>query len=331
MIWLTWRQFRAQALTASGVLAALAVYLLFLGLAIRNSHADLTDCPNVAGCSINVAMSDFKHQYSPFLGLTGALLIAVPAIIGTFWGAPLITRELETGTHRLVWNQSVTRTYWLAVKLVIVALASAVVTGALSLLLTWAASPYDALLGDRFNAFSFATRNIAPLGYAVFAFILGTTVGLIVRRTLPAMAITLAVFATFQILVPAVVRPHVIPPVTEQVAFTTEALQQADGLGISDGAVQLVGYTVPGAWVLSNTILRNAAGERISRGDLEDCMRGNLRRDAECLEAKNLHFTVSYQPADRYWTFQWLELAVFLLLAGLLAGFAFWRIPRGVN
>ena len=45
-----------------------------------------------------------------------AVLIA-PAIVGIFWGAPLIARELETGTHRLVWNQTVTRTGWLATKL----------------------------------------------------------------------------------------------------------------------------------------------------------------------------------------------------------------------
>lgn len=42
---------------------------------------------------------------------TGLLVVlAVPAVIGMFWGAPLISRELETGTHYLAWNQGVTRT-----------------------------------------------------------------------------------------------------------------------------------------------------------------------------------------------------------------------------
>ena len=48
------------------------------------------------------------------------LLLVVPAIIGIFWGAPLVARELETGTYRLAWTQSVTRTRWLAVKLAVV-------------------------------------------------------------------------------------------------------------------------------------------------------------------------------------------------------------------
>ncbi|GAA1537297.1 hypothetical protein GCM10009678_19670 [Actinomadura kijaniata] len=33
---------------------------------------------------------------------SAALVYALPAVVGIFWGAPLVTRELETGTHRLV-------------------------------------------------------------------------------------------------------------------------------------------------------------------------------------------------------------------------------------
>jgi hypothetical protein len=37
---------------------------------------------------------------------------------------------------------------------------------------------------------------------------------------------------------------------------------------------------------------------------------------------------VSYQPANRYWPFQWLEFSGFLVLAALLSGLAFWQIRR---
>ena len=50
----------------------------------------------------------------------------MPVFIGVFWGAPLVARELETGTFRLAWTQSVTRTRWFAIKLTVVG-ASAVV------------------------------------------------------------------------------------------------------------------------------------------------------------------------------------------------------------
>jgi hypothetical protein len=47
-----------------------------------------------------------------------------------------------------------------------------------------------------------------------------------------------------------------------------------------------------------------------------------------CLNEQDWYYSVRYQPADRYWTFQWLESAGYVALAGLLAGFAFWRIRR---
>jgi len=328
MIWLTWRQFRGQAVTAVAALAALSIFLVFLGLQIRDSYEANVDC--ATGCSISTARDVLQNEYFTTLLLGGFLIVLVPAIVGAFWGAPLIARELETGTHRLVWNQSVTRTRWLAVKLALVTLAGVALTGALSLLLTWAASPYDKLFGDRFEPLIFPTRNIAPLGYAVFAVVAGTVVGLLARRTVLAMAITLAAFVVLQILMPTVIRPHLQPPVTEAVAFTADGAQ---GLGVNgEGRVRMQGYTIPGAWVLnSSPDLLDAAGNPVSGDLVTNCFKGDFSRDMACLEAQNLHLSVSYQPADRYWTFQWLELTAYLVLAGLLAGFAFWRIPRGLS
>ena len=48
--------------------------------------------------------------------LTGSGLILLAAVIGVFWGAPLVARELEQGTQRLVWTQSVTRRRWFSTK-----------------------------------------------------------------------------------------------------------------------------------------------------------------------------------------------------------------------
>jgi len=328
MIWLTWRQFRVQAVTALAALAALAIHLVVLGLRMRHSYEVNVDCGT--GCSAVAAREALENEYFTTVLLSGFLVVLVPAVIGVFWGAPLIAREIEAGTHRLVWNQSVTRTRWLAVKLAIVTLAGAALTGALSLLFTWAASPYDRLFDSRFDTVFFPTRNIVPVGYAVFAVVAGVVVGLIARRTVLAMAVTLGVFAALQILMPTVIRSHLQPPVTETVAFTAA---QARGLGISGAGDVRTEYTIPGAWVLTpNTSLLDAAGNPVTRDQIAGCLTGRgPDRDFACLEGQNLHLRVSYQPADRYWTFQWLEFAAYLALAGLLAGVAFWRIPRGLN
>jgi ABC-type transport system involved in multi-copper enzyme maturation permease subunit len=149
MTWLTWRQFRAQAITA---LAALALFAILL--AVTESHlASLYQASGIAGCHADSCArlaSTFLVRLSSGTGFSllpvGAnayvivyflsilVVLAAPAIIGIFWGAPLIARELETGTSRLVWNQSITRTRWLTVKLTLIRAAAMAVTEAFSLL-----------------------------------------------------------------------------------------------------------------------------------------------------------------------------------------------------
>jgi hypothetical protein len=331
MIWLTWRQFRVQALIGVGVAACLAAYLVVLGRQIRESYDTAVNCGGV-GCTLDAARDTLDNDYFTTLLLCGFLIVLAPALIGAFWGAPLVARELETGTHRLVWNQGVTRGRWLAVKLGLVTLAGVVLTGTLSTLLTWAASPYDKLIGGRFDPLIFPTRNIAPLGYAVFAVVAGTTIGLLTRRTVTTMALTLATFAALQILLPAAIRPHLEPAVTETVAYNASAAIEGARINIKDGVAKIEGYAKPGAWVLSaSTELLDAAGKPLNGSVIARCSTGDRNRDDACYIAQQAQFMVKYQPADRYWTFQWLELAIYLLLAAAMAAFAFWRIPRGLN
>src|SRR5579875_2381229 len=210
MIWLTFRQFRAQAVAALAVLAAAAIAFLITGLRMHHAYtADLASCGAQNNCSD--VLNQLRYDYDSPFNLSQLLVLAAPALLGIFWGAPLIGRELESGTHQLVWNQSVMRTRWLAVKLVGVGAATVITAGILSCLLTWWAGPLDQIHGSRFAAMTFASRDVVPLAYAAFAFALGTAAGLLLRRTIPAMAITLAVFLGVQILVPAVVRPELLP------------------------------------------------------------------------------------------------------------------------
>jgi hypothetical protein len=330
MIWLTWRQFRVQALIGVVAAAGLAAYLIVLGRQIRGSYDTAINCG--AGCTLATARDTLENDYFTTSLLCGFLIVVVPALIGAFWGAPLVARELETGSHRLVWNQGVTRSRWLAIKLGLVTLVGVALTGTLSVLLTWAASPYDKLIGGRFDPLIFPTRNIAPLGYAVFAVVAGTTIGLLTRRTVTTMALTLAAFAALQILLPTVIRPHLQPAVTESVEYNAGSAVQGARINLKGGVAKIEGYAMPGAWVLSaSTNLLDTTGHPITGNVLVQCSTGDRSRDDACYIAQKVHFIVKYQPADRYWTFQWLELVTYLLLAAALAGFAFWRIPRGLN
>ncbi len=353
MIWLTWKQFRAQAIAAALALLTLAVLLVFLGLAMRHSYdTTIRGCERTNRCDF--AQNNFDNTYSTPVGLLGVVMLVAPGLIGVFWGAPLIARELESGTCRLAWSQSVTRTRWLATKLTVLTAVSAVVAGLFSLLLTWATWPWDHPRGDRFVALTFAARDITPVGYAVFAFVLGTTLGLLLRRTLPAMALTLAVFAGLQVLMPLAVRPHLVPPVKERVAVTAASMQKVGGFFLDGGTlangglapdtkVVVQGYSVPGAWVLTRTSqLLTSLGRPADPAAAQTCMNQPPPASASgqvvpgpqdagaCLSKLNLHFDIRYQPAGRYWLFQGLETAIFLLLALGLAGLCFRVIPRGL-
>ncbi len=145
---------------------------------------------------------------------------AVPGLIGLFWGAPLITREIETGTFRLVWTQSVMRSRWLAIKVGLIGLVALTSAGLLSLMASWWMTPiYQATAKansdsgvDRLAPAVFGANGIVPLGYAAFGFALGLAFGVLIRRTIPAMAATLAVFAGIQIAWPRWIRPHLHEP-----------------------------------------------------------------------------------------------------------------------
>ena len=196
MIWLTWRQFRAQAAMMAAGLALLGVILALTGPGLADDYASgIASCSTSSGGCAGFVQSFFRDHRGAFLAVT-AIVLLLPALIGLFWGAPLITRELEAGTHRLVWNQSATRARWLAVKLGLTGLAAATAAGLGTLAVSLWVSPLDKAATDfpRIQPLIFDTRGIVPIGYAAFAFALGVTVGMLARRTLAAMAITLAVF-----------------------------------------------------------------------------------------------------------------------------------------
>ncbi|HXL95958.1 MAG TPA: ABC transporter permease [Streptosporangiaceae bacterium] len=334
MIRFAWIRFRTQALVAFGALAVLAVILVVTGIQLAHAYDTIIAiCKPDHDCAS--ALSSFpSNGYLSASNGMHPLVIAVPCVLGMFWGAPLAAREFETGTFRLAWTQGVTRTRWLAVKLAVVGLVSMTVAGLLSLMMTWWSSPIaEAQMGARLDPSIFSESGIAPVGYAAFAFAFGVTAGLLSRRTLPAMAVTLAIFvAVVWFAFPVWVRPHFLPP-----AQTSTALSMASvtGSGSSfDGRalfLQTAPPDLPGAWVLSSQVT-TPAGRLPSTEPATAACGPNQPSDKSCrayIESLHLRQTVTYQPASRYWPLQWIETGIYLAFALLLAGLCFLRIRPG--
>jgi hypothetical protein len=312
----TWLQFRVQATTGALALLAVAAAVLI--------HRD-------------------DGSVRTWLGL---LVIVTPGLIGAFWGAPLVASEFQDGTFRLAWTQSVTRTRWMAVKLAVVGLASTATAGLLSLVVTWWASPLD-----RSNQFAtFDQRDIVPIGYAAFAFTLGVLAGALIRRTLPAMAVTLAVFIATRLAELTWVRPRLLPPVLLNLALNpgSTGYGQAGTLSVLFGSPTLMPNppNLPNTWITSTRIV-NAHGEGLTTQVLDSACPGVGRgggglghtkapqavvtRLQDCVAkiGATYHEALAYQPASHYWPLQWYELAIFLGAALVLAAACLWRIRRG--
>jgi hypothetical protein len=314
-------QFRVQAAVAFGALAVVAVVLGVSGPHLTHLYdTTVASCGTHGNCSS--ATATFLSSYRLLQDL-GNLVIVAPAIIGIFWGAPLVARELESGTHRLVWTQSVSRTRWIAAKLGVVGLASLAVAGLLSLMMTWWASPIDRVNMNKFPVF--AQRGIVPIGYAAFAFALGVTAGLLVRRTLPAMATALAGFVVARVAVTYWVRPSLEAPV-----HLTSALRMTAGMGYNqsnNGPISVTGGHA-GDWVFSDRII----------GQGGHAVGGNFLSQGACLQSRGsaacigkLREVLVYQPGSRYWTFQIYEMAIFLGLALFFGAFCFWWMRRRIS
>jgi hypothetical protein len=338
MIRLSWLQFRAQAVTAGAALAAFAILLAVTGPHLASLYAAST----ITGChggNCSFAANTFLSRLQatspyPIVYLLGsALILAAPAITGIFWGAPLIARELETGTYQLAWTQTITRTRWLAVKLALAGLAAMAVIEALSLIYAWWADPIvkatdlggstSLFSGGRFSSVTFATHGIVPLGYAAFAFALGTAVGALIRRTVPAMAVTLAIFIAAQIAMPIGVRPHLIPP--DRTIATIESVDLNFG-----SLTATVVPDRPGAWILSSGAISAAARPVTNLPAACQGAFSGLKPSSPgpCMESRGIREAITYEPASRYWPLQWIETAIFMALALALAGFCFWRLGR---
>jgi hypothetical protein len=346
----TWRQFRTQAAAAFAALAALALIL-----AITGPHlVHLYDTSGIATCKVpsncDALGSTFLSHDKLLRNLLGPLLLAVPALLGTFWGAPLVARELETGSYRLAWTQSVTRTRWLAVKVALIGIVSIAVAGLFSLMISWWSRPVDRVNMNRFTPGVFDERGIVAIGYAAFAVALGLTAGVLIRRTVPAMATTLLAFVGARLAMTYLIRPHLIAP-----SHTSAGFGAASNLGFqAEGNSALTFVAGPphiaNAWVYSDRIVDKAGhtatnqslhtflvrfcpnigtpprstptGARVRPGspaDFQACITK--------LSAK-FHETVTYQPGSRFWTFQSYETAIFLALALILTGISYWWIRR---
>jgi hypothetical protein len=296
MFWLTIRQHRMQLVATAGTIVAIGVGLLVHAVVTSTAMAGRS------GVALDQLLDDRVGEvYRLLTWLPGA-----PALIGLFWGAPVLTREVERGTQVLVWTQSVTRQHWIATKLAVLAAAVTVSGLALGAMVTawqrtFAGSPYAA----RFNEPGiFTSTGVAIGAWWLFAFTLGTAAGALTRKMLPAMVITLAVFVVALVGVLAVRDNYATPAVL--VRETPDQPVPADSI-VLDGT-----WGVPGG----------------TGGVGDPCADAGPVDYQACAENAGYREILYYQPGERYWRFQWTEAGILGAAALLLGGVTYRRVSR---
>ncbi|WP_405422308.1 ABC transporter permease [Streptomyces erythrochromogenes] len=322
MIWATWRQHRAVLLTAAFLLAAVTVPTLVSGLAMHEEYradgiaACVADPGARAGCAQRV--EQFAAQYSEW-GNRMVWVAFLPALVGAFVGAPLLAREFENGTWRFAFTQGVSRTRWLVTQVALVGTAAAVLALACSLLFTWWRHPLDAM-GSRMRTAAF-TVSPGLVALTLFALALGVFAGVLLRRTVLAMGLTLVTYLTVRITVEETVRPFYLSPQVRTDAPSTG--KAADALPPTD-------------WIVDEGLV-DRAGRRLSDADKRDILQqvydGDTVREGGAALERHLtehglqHYT-AYHPADRYATMLGIEIALHLGLAVVLLAAAAHLVRR---
>jgi hypothetical protein len=349
MIWLAWRQFRTQALVVAGLLVVLAVALAIDGTHLVHLYdTTVATCAQRNDCMSARARFQAQAKWHNALDL---LVLAVPALLGAFWGAPLVAREIETRTSQLAWTQSVTRSRWFLVKVAVTGAASVIAAGLLSLMVTWWASPHDRLTNSPYSVFD--QRDIVPMAYALFAFALGVLIGIIIRRTLPAMAATLGTFVVIRIAFGSWIRPRILSPLHSTGVFTLPTSNSVfiapRGVGPRDwlfsetvvtftghvagsydlgpnGAIVGISNALHGAGTI-NAVSRCAIGLPPPGQSPTAQMQAAVQR---CVDSFHLHTIATYLPSSRYWTLQWSEAAIFVGGAVALIAVGLWWIRKHI-
>ena len=331
MAWVTWRQHRFALTGVAVFLGGLAVYMWIVGLRLHHAYVAATVCHPARSIACGDLISSFNGMNNVLAN--GFVLQPVPALIGAFVGAPVLARELETGTFRYAWTQGFGRWRWTLAKLVLLAVVVAAAAGALSVLLSWYYQPYLAAGNQTrplsevspfseaspFAAGLFDLRGVAFAAWTLAAFAIGGLAGMLIRRVVPAIVATLTAYAGLALAAGMFLRQHYLTPLVTSNLNVPASAWITNQWWTKGGKFAFAGR--PPLNLLQQFCPSPAVGARPTSKPSS----GTL---AQCLSQHSYTRWTSYQPASRFWPFQFIEVGWLLALSLLLIAATVWLVRR---
>lgn len=301
MTWVAWRVQRLQLLAAIAGVVALVIWLSATGLAMGHNQT-------------------WKYWTN---GDT-YVLYALPGLLGLAIGSPLVASEIEHSTNRLAWSQSVTRTRWIASKLLVGGVFTIALTALLTLVLEWwtgavslaASTNSGGFSGVRIQPSTFDLTGLVVVAYALFAYFLGAALGALLRRPGWAFAAGIPIFIFVRLAIREWVRPSLVAPKTVS-SLSGFPFRTITNSWLLNAGILPTGRSVPVAgqtWTLRPPAQLSSCIEAVKAQTSASFDAAQAR----CASLAHVHYVIQFQPANHYWALQGTESAIFLAMALLL-------------
>jgi hypothetical protein len=328
MAWVTWRQHRNALGGVAVVFVAMAVVLWVAGLQLHHAYAAAIACHPASSFACGELVNHFNGRYG-FLS-SGFIFQIVPALVGAFVAAPVLARELESGTFRFAWTQGFGRRRWTIAKLVTLGVVVTTAAGAMSVVFSWYYQPYFAsghqalyvsnglAIGGSspFAPGLFDLQGVAFAAWTLAAFAIGAGAGVLIRRVVPAIVATLVAYAGLAFATGGFLRAHYLAPlVTSKLTIPDSAWVISQQWFTKRGR--------PASPAALNQVLQAAPGQLFGKGGVPKSV--TVWR---YLASHGFSQVTTYQPASRFWPFQWIEGGWLLALSGLCIAVAVWLVRR---
>jgi ABC-type transport system involved in multi-copper enzyme maturation permease subunit len=310
MVWVTWRQQRPTIITVPVLLGAVAIFLSIEGLRIHHDWTTLLACHPFQSAACQALNSHFNSVDWTMGNTLNLLVNLAPALLGAFTGAPLLARELEKGTFRYAWTQGIGRRRWSIAKLALLAMVITGAAAAFSVLFDWFFQPF--LAQQPFltvlSGTVFTTRPVAFAAWTLLAFTVGACAGMLIRRIVPAMAVTLGVYLGLQIVTWLYLRP------LYPVSLVTSNSVVANGPNLINSSTSAASGTANLPTVLSRWYTGPGGAP------------ANMSVVNQNLAQHGITEWWRYVPVSRLWPMQFIEAGWLLVLSILLAAGTVWLV-----
>ncbi|MFD4797915.1 ABC transporter permease [Streptomyces anulatus] len=301
-----------KALWAGAALLLIGIGIVVALRAWMASAKELCADGDITPCGGPIYQPSYARTSSEtFLAEGGTVLLLLAGLIGVFVAGPLIARELESGTFRPAWTQSVSPAHWLAARLAVPAALAVIGLTALIAVYRWGLWAFrgypHSYLTRPYDSGIFPGTGPAVLGYALLAVAVGALCAVLVRRALVAVSLTVVVLGAVGLTL-ATWRYLLWPTVLRT--------------GPDAGAIG------PNSWGVDVGMI-TASGERLY---WEDCNSADMTQNVDaCMRDRGaIGDFAEYHPISHYWPLQLVETGILLALAALAVLAAF-RVLRRLH